>query len=180
MVEHLVGYAKRDLMIPQLPFDDHRTANEAAAVWCAEVNATTHSEICAVPAERLTVERPLLGSAAVLALQAHQKIEGIIAGNAIMAMGAYAALKAPEETEIVGWVSTADPTWSRPSSTVASRPRCSSRPAAVPPVESPAYAPGVRVVIGAADRRTHHRIGCVRGGRRAANPCRRDRCSRHR
>ena len=26
MVEHLVGYAKRDLMVPQQPFDDHRTA----------------------------------------------------------------------------------------------------------------------------------------------------------
>ena len=53
MVEHLVGYAKRDLMVPQQPFDDHGTANEAAAVWCAEVNAVTHSEIYAVPAERL-------------------------------------------------------------------------------------------------------------------------------
>jgi Integrase core domain len=61
MVEHLVGYAKRDLMVPQQPFDDHRTANEAAAVWCAEVNAVTHSEIHAVPAERLAVEQPLLG-----------------------------------------------------------------------------------------------------------------------
>ena len=61
MVEHLVGYAKQDLMVPQQPFDDHRTANDAAAVWCAEVNTTRHSEICAVPAERLTVEQPLLG-----------------------------------------------------------------------------------------------------------------------
>jgi Mu transposase, C-terminal domain len=61
MVEHLVGYAKRDLMVPQQPFDDHRTANGAAAVWCAEVNAATHAEICAVPAERLAVEQPLLG-----------------------------------------------------------------------------------------------------------------------
>ena len=43
MVEHLVGYAKRDLMVPQQPFDDHRTANGAAAVWCAEVNAATHA-----------------------------------------------------------------------------------------------------------------------------------------
>ena len=31
MVEHLVGYAKRDLIVPQQPFDDHRTANGAAA-----------------------------------------------------------------------------------------------------------------------------------------------------
>lgn len=59
MVEHLVGYAKRDLMIPQVPFDDLAAANGAAAVWCAEVNATLHSEICAVPVERLDSERPL-------------------------------------------------------------------------------------------------------------------------
>ena len=61
MVEHLVGYAKRDLMIPQAPFTDLTAANQAAAVWCAEVNQVTHSEICAVPADRLETERPLLG-----------------------------------------------------------------------------------------------------------------------
>lgn len=62
MVEHLVGYAKRDLMVPQQPFDDLETANRAAAAWCAEVNDATHSEICAVPAERLVVEQPLLAA----------------------------------------------------------------------------------------------------------------------
>ena len=35
-------------------------ANAAAAAWCAEVNAAVHSEICAVPNERLTAERELL------------------------------------------------------------------------------------------------------------------------
>jgi transposase len=60
MVEHLVGYAKRDLIVPQQPFDGLGEANQAAAGWCAEVNAATHSEICAVPAERLETERPLL------------------------------------------------------------------------------------------------------------------------
>ena len=69
MVEHLVGYAKRDLMVPQQPFDDHGTANEAAAVWCAEVNAVTHSEIYAVPAERLAVEQPVLGPLPSLRLE---------------------------------------------------------------------------------------------------------------
>jgi transposase len=49
MVENLVGYAKSDLMVPQLPFDDLWTANEAAEVWCGEVNAVQHSEIVAVP-----------------------------------------------------------------------------------------------------------------------------------
>jgi transposase len=60
IVENLVGYAKRDLMIPQAPFADLAAANAAAAAWCAEVNGAAHSEICAVPAERLVTERELL------------------------------------------------------------------------------------------------------------------------
>jgi hypothetical protein len=61
IVENLVGYAKADLMIPHAPFADLAAANEAAAAWCAEVNGVTHSEVCAVPAERLVTERELLG-----------------------------------------------------------------------------------------------------------------------
>jgi transposase len=61
IVENLVGYAKRDLMIPQQPFGDLTAANTAAAAWCTEVNAAVHSEICAVPAEQLVTERELLG-----------------------------------------------------------------------------------------------------------------------
>src|ERR1700677_4772825 len=61
IVENLVGYAKRDLMVPQAPFGDLTAANAAAAAWCAEVNGAVHSEICAVPAERLVTERELLG-----------------------------------------------------------------------------------------------------------------------
>ena len=60
IVENLVGYAKADLMVPQAPFGDLAVANAAAAVWCAEVNGVVHSEICAVPAERLVIERELL------------------------------------------------------------------------------------------------------------------------
>src|SRR5215472_10739390 len=60
IVENLVGYAKADLMIPQAPFSDLAAANEAAAAWCAEVNAAVHSEICAIPAERLVTERELM------------------------------------------------------------------------------------------------------------------------
>jgi len=60
-VENLVGYAKADLMVPQAPFGDLAAANAAAAAWCAEVNGAVHSEICAVPAERLVIERELLG-----------------------------------------------------------------------------------------------------------------------
>jgi hypothetical protein len=59
-VENLVGYAKRDLMVPQAPFGDLTAANAAAKAWCAEVNRAVHSEICAVPAERLVTERELL------------------------------------------------------------------------------------------------------------------------
>jgi transposase len=61
IVEHLVGYAKRDLIIPAAPaVSDLLAANRQAAAWCAEVNAAVHSEVCAVPAERLDQERELL------------------------------------------------------------------------------------------------------------------------
>lgn len=61
LVENLVGYAKTDLMIPgELTVADLPAANAAGVVWRAEVNAAVHSEICAVPDERLTVERDLL------------------------------------------------------------------------------------------------------------------------
>jgi transposase len=60
IVENLVGYAKADLMIAQAPFGGLAAANAAAAAWCTEVNAAVHSEICAVPAERLVTERELL------------------------------------------------------------------------------------------------------------------------
>jgi hypothetical protein len=33
---------------------------KALSALCAEVNGVTHSEICAVPAERLVIERELL------------------------------------------------------------------------------------------------------------------------
>ncbi|MGW6505928.1 IS21 family transposase [Nonomuraea angiospora] len=60
IVENLVGYAKLDLVVPQAPFDDLTMANLAARRWCAEVNSVVHSEICAVPAERLVSEREVL------------------------------------------------------------------------------------------------------------------------
>jgi hypothetical protein len=60
IVENLVGYAKRDLIVPQAPFIDLVAANEQAAAWCVEVNGVIHSEICAVPAEQLLIERELL------------------------------------------------------------------------------------------------------------------------
>jgi len=65
IVENLVGYAKTDLMIPlihgETPVADLAAANAAAAQWCTEVNGVMHSEIAAIPAERLEVERELLG-----------------------------------------------------------------------------------------------------------------------
>jgi transposase len=63
IVEHLVGYAKRDLIVAAEPqLSDLPVANAAAAAWCAEVNAEQHSEICAVPDERLKQERALMGA----------------------------------------------------------------------------------------------------------------------
>jgi len=60
IVENLVGYAKRDLIVPQAPFTGMTAANAAAGEWCAEVNGVAHSEICAVPAVRLDAGRDLL------------------------------------------------------------------------------------------------------------------------
>jgi len=63
LVENLVGYAKSDLMIPEeLSVADLATTNAKAVAWCAEVNAAVHSEICAVPEERLAKERELLAT----------------------------------------------------------------------------------------------------------------------
>ena len=67
IVENLVGYAQRDLVVPLLteaevtgrPVDVHQ-ANTAAALWRAEVNAAVHSEISAVPDTRLLKEREVL------------------------------------------------------------------------------------------------------------------------
>jgi transposase len=62
LVENLVGYVKSDLMIPEeLVVTDLARANHEARRWMEEVNGALHSEICAVPAERLATERELLG-----------------------------------------------------------------------------------------------------------------------
>jgi transposase len=62
VVEHLVGYAKSDLLVGLGPFTDLAAANATAAAWCAELNGRVHSETSAVPDERLAVERTLLRS----------------------------------------------------------------------------------------------------------------------
>jgi transposase len=76
IVEALVGYAKRDLMVPLgiaepsvADLADLAAGNASAAGWCAEVNAVVHSQICAVPAGRLDAERGLLGPLPSLRLQ---------------------------------------------------------------------------------------------------------------
>jgi transposase len=63
VVEALAGYVQRDLIRPALMdggWPDEASANAAARAWCAEVNAQVHSEIAAVPAERLRVEQFVL------------------------------------------------------------------------------------------------------------------------
>jgi transposase len=63
MVENLAGYVQSDLLIPaelEGPWPDLASANAAARDWCAEVNGRVHSQICAVPAERLQTERGVL------------------------------------------------------------------------------------------------------------------------
>lgn len=59
IVEHLVGYTKRDLPMP-LETGDLAAWNDAARLWCGEVNGREHSEICAIPDVRLETERELL------------------------------------------------------------------------------------------------------------------------
>lgn len=63
VVENLCGYVQRDLLVPALlepEWPDLTAANAAARAWCAEVNSQVHSEICAVPNERLVSERQVL------------------------------------------------------------------------------------------------------------------------
>ncbi|PQP39963.1 IS21 family transposase [Mycolicibacterium austroafricanum] len=76
IVENLCGYAQEDLAVPLLTEAavtgasvTLRDANAAAIAWCAEVNAATHSEICAIPDERLAMERELLQPLPSLRLQ---------------------------------------------------------------------------------------------------------------
>jgi transposase len=61
VVEHLVGYAKSDLLVGLGPFGGPDDANVTAVAWCAELNARIHTDTRAVPDERLAVERALLG-----------------------------------------------------------------------------------------------------------------------
>ena len=57
-----MGYVKSDLMIPEhLSVADLAGANTRGQPWRVEVNSPLHSEIAAVPAERLEAERALRG-----------------------------------------------------------------------------------------------------------------------
>ncbi|BBX56891.1 hypothetical protein MSHO_22360 [Mycobacterium shottsii] len=76
IVENPCGYAQRDLAVPLLTQSavdgvpiDIRAANAAAAAWCDEVNALAHSEIQAIPDERLVSERQVLQPLPSLRLQ---------------------------------------------------------------------------------------------------------------
>jgi transposase len=61
IVEHLVGYAKRDVPLPDEACEvDLAELNRVAVDWCAEVNGVVHTETCAVPIAQLEIERPLL------------------------------------------------------------------------------------------------------------------------
>jgi transposase len=63
LVENLCGYVQSDLLVPALleqEWSDQAVANAAARTWCIEVNGQVHSEIAAIPAERLVSERQVL------------------------------------------------------------------------------------------------------------------------
>ncbi len=78
IVENLVGYAKDDLLVP---LELHNDAwadglaglNKRAIAWCGEVNAAVHSEIHAVPEQRLVTEVELLGALPSLRLEVGPK-----------------------------------------------------------------------------------------------------------
>ena len=82
IVENLVGYAKDDLLVPleldpvlgEDPWAEGIAGLNARAVaWCEEVNGRCHSEIHAIPAERLDTERELLGGLPSLRLEVGSK-----------------------------------------------------------------------------------------------------------
>ena len=74
-VEAAVRIAKSDLAVPADDFGgDLGVANAAALAWCAEINATVHSEIAAVPAERLLVERDVLRTLPSLRLEGRRGV----------------------------------------------------------------------------------------------------------
>jgi len=84
LVENLCGYIQTDLIVPALleqEWPDLGTANAAARAWCAEVNHQVHSEIAAIPAERLLNEREVLRALPPLAQRPplrtgeHRKVE---------------------------------------------------------------------------------------------------------
>jgi len=79
MVEHLMGYAQRDLVVPVGEFTDAEQANAAARRWCSEVNGRVHTEIVAIPAERLVLEsehlRPLPELRAALMAGVARKVD---------------------------------------------------------------------------------------------------------
>ena len=78
IVENLVGFARDDLLVP-LELDDDPWAeglaglNARAQAWCEEVNTALHSEIHAVPVERLATEVELLGDLPSLRLEVGPK-----------------------------------------------------------------------------------------------------------
>lgn len=78
IVENLVGYAKDDLLVPleldEDPWSDGIAGlNARAQAWCEEVNTRRHSEIHAIPTERLDTERELLGELPSLRLEVGPK-----------------------------------------------------------------------------------------------------------
>jgi len=60
VVENLVGYAQRDLVVPNDFAGNLGEANRQAKLWGMEVNGRIHSEIQAVPAARLAEECRLM------------------------------------------------------------------------------------------------------------------------
>lgn len=61
IVEHLVGYAERNLLLPQARFPHMGAATRPPG--CCEVNAVVHAEICARRASRADIRSPMVPTA---------------------------------------------------------------------------------------------------------------------
>ena len=95
IVEHLVGYAKRDIPIPAGDGEvDLVEWNRTAASWCDDVNAAVHTETCAVP-RRTARGGAAVAAAVAVAAATHRTSRGAHRRQAVDGAGGIGALLGP-------------------------------------------------------------------------------------
>jgi len=103
MVEHLAGYVQGDLVVPAGGWESVAVANAAAAGWCAEVNGRVHSEIAAVPGERLATERSVLRPLPSLRPPLRQGVPRKVDRLATIRIGVPPAIQCPHVWWAIRW-----------------------------------------------------------------------------